>query len=424
MKRFSVFAVGVAGLQLSACTNDDVTYAKDIAPLVQRECASCHSAGGIGPFPLLTYDDVIAHKDMVLLDVETRRMPPFIIDNSGACQTFKDARWLTDGEIALFKAWVDGGAAPGDVASLAPAAPRQEQRLAGAVSLQMESAYTPTSSTTHPNDDYRCFFLDPQLAEDTHMTGYEIAPGVPAEVHHMLLFSLLTPEAEAQAQALDDAAPGAGWECFGDAGVSDFQMLAAWAPGSSVVRYPEGTGLYVPKERRFVMQIHYNLLAGVIPDQTSLKVSFQKDGVTEAIMAPLAENDFRLQPGLDSVSTSLTYSLAVLPANLIVHGVFPHMHQMGRKLNLTTQPLGDTDDRNQTCMAKVEAWDFNWQQNFFYEAPFVIGPSDRVDLRCEWNTTTATGETVWGENTSDEMCLAFLYVTLESGASPRETFDL
>lgn len=90
------------------------TYHDDVAPLFAAQCVGCHQAGGIGPFPLATYADVVAHKDEVVFSIQTRRMPPFTLDNSGACQTFRDARWLSDAEIALVTSWVADGAAEGD----------------------------------------------------------------------------------------------------------------------------------------------------------------------------------------------------------------------------------------------------------------------------------------------------------------------
>ena len=418
-----VVVVILGSLALAACDEapaTGATYHADIAPLVLNHCASCHQAGGIAPFQLLTYDDAFENKDAIAFSVANRRMPPWNLDNSGDCKTYKDARWLDDDEIALITGWVEAGAPEGERPGQALTPPPPDALDdENAVYLEMEEPYTPTPQPGFPTDDYRCFFLEPGNTQDAYVTGFEIVPGAPQEVHHMLLFSLLEADAEQQAQALDDDDPAPGWTCFGAAGdgvdQDDVLLVAGWAPGTNVMRYPEGTGVFVPANRRMVMQIHYNLLAGAVADLTGIKVALAPTVDKEAALLPLADDSFELPPNLPLVEFAFTQSLFGLSEPLQLHGIFPHMHTMGQTLNVSMKPIGDVDGSDAECLGDVPRWDFSWQQVSFYEEPVLIDGSKQIDVGCTWDTSGRTTPTFWGEGTEDEMCLVFVYITRVNG---------
>jgi hypothetical protein len=400
-----------------------VTYHGDIAPLFAAQCNGCHQTGGIAPFPLDTHADVVAHKDAVLFSVQARRMPPFPLDNSGDCQSFRDARWLSDDEVALVSRWIDGGAVEGEPPARAPRPPADAGLIEGpgVVRLQMAEPYTPQPTAGYPDDDYRCFFVDPGLVDDFYVTGFEILPGQPSEVHHMLLFSLLTDEAEAAGEQMDAATDGPGWTCFGAAGSDiadeELSLVAGWAPGSNVVRYPDRTGLFVPGGRRLVMQIHYNLLAGALPDTTSVRLAHATAVEREAAMLPVADGDFLLAPDDPAAVHSFTTPLLGLRDSLHLHGIFPHMHTLGRTLRMTRRPIGDADGSDEVCLGDVPRWDFHWQHLAFYDDPIVVDGGHQIDVTCTWDTRGRTEPILWGEGTQDEMCLVFVYIT-RVGAGP------
>lgn len=422
-----VVAAGVAGCPAEPAPAG-ATYHKDIAPLVLNNCVSCHQDGGIAPFPLVTYDDVVANKESIAFSVSNRLMPPWTLDNTGACQKFDGARWLDDDQIDLVVNWINDGAIEGTADGQALSLPTPDTlEDDNAVYVEMQESYTPTAQPGYPNDDYRCFFLEPGNEADAYVTGFEIIPGQPQEVHHMLLFSLLDATTEAAAQDLDDGDPAPGWTCFGAAGEGidsdDLLLVAGWAPGTNVMRYPAGTGVYVPAGRRMVMQIHYNLTAGAAPDLTGLKIGMAPSVERDALLLPLADDGFELAPNVPSVAYDFTQSLFGLPEELVVHGIFPHMHTMGRTLTVEKRPIGETGDDNVECMADVQRWDFHWQQLAFYETPIVVDGGSQLDVQCTWDTSGRTEPTHWGEGTSDEMCLAFVYVTRNQPGSVIELMN-
>ena len=414
MLRFFV-GVFVSVVVVAACSPTPPTYHRDVAPLMQRECMSCHQVGGIGPFPLTTYDETAAQADLIAFSVASRRMPPNVLDNSGDCQEFSNARWLDDAEIKTITDWVAADAPEGD----APATARRPVPLVslkgdGIVSVGMTEPYTPQGSAREPNDDYRCFILDGDVP-DGWLTGYEIVPGQPQEVHHMLLFAMLTEDADAEVQALDAADPRPGYTCFGDSGVDqeDSNLLAVWAPGRDAVTYPAGTGLAVVAGRKLVMQIHYNLLAGAVPDVTSLNLQFASSVQKDALLVPLADGDLQLPAGQPEVSFTFSSPLLFLPEPLEIHGAFPHMHTLGRQLSFTRSRIADPSQTE--CLARVNTWDFHWQEIGFYPESILVDGGDALSITCTYDTTSRTEDISWGEGTQDEMCLVFVYLTRENG---------
>ena len=154
----------------------------------------------------------------------------------------------------------------------------------------MPKPYTPSAPTGTGTDDYRCFLLDPKVPSDQFITGFNIKPGNPDVVHHVILFRVPA-DLVAQAEKKDAGTPGQGWTCFGASGlgrgtggIDDAPWVGAWAPGGSEQVYGKGFGEELGKGSRVVMQVHYNLLAGKKPDRSGaeLRLAPVSDDITAA----------------------------------------------------------------------------------------------------------------------------------------------
>ncbi len=380
------------------------TWYGDIAPFAYTACGGCHVAGGIAPFDITNWDQVVARGRIIAAQTQARTMPPMPVDSSGACHTFSNARALTDAQIALIQAWAAHGMPAGDRA-LEPPRPTPPAGLTGAsVHLDIGMTYSP-AAPAGLTDEYRCFIVDPGVAADTYVTGYQVLPGDARIVHHVIVFSLADAAAESAAAALDSAAPGPGYECFGDSGVPGSEPLVLWAPGAGPTRFPNGTGLLLPGGHHVVVQIHYNLAAGSFPDRTRVEMTTGSAATTtRARFEAIAAHDLNLAPGMQSVSASSLTPLTGLPLPLRVYGVAPHMHQLGRTLHV------ETTSATPRCLVDTPRWDFHWQGIWWYDTPARVSPSDTIRLTCTFDTTSRTAVTHWGEGTADEMCLAFFYV--------------
>ncbi len=96
------------------------TFNTNIAPIIFDKCASCHNPDGIGPMPLLSYEQVRPYGGLISLKVQAREMPPWHLDKSTGIQAYKNDISLSDEQIDTIVAWVDGGMPEGDPAALPP----------------------------------------------------------------------------------------------------------------------------------------------------------------------------------------------------------------------------------------------------------------------------------------------------------------
>ncbi|MEI9937563.1 MAG: hypothetical protein WDO69_10120 [Pseudomonadota bacterium] len=267
------------------------------------------------------------------------------------------------------------------------------------------------------------------------ITGYEVAPGNAAIIHHVLGF-VIDPSAKAELSAepnltngelmarLHAATPDRdGWPCFGMAGdgVHVDAVPVVWARGQGPVAYPVKSGVPLEPTDKIVIQIHYNLhdtsLVGQ-SDQTTvrLRLADQVERVgsfvlNDPFLGSLEDaTPAQLAPGKPSVKYSWSQQLADFGLSQVpdrqLNGVMPHMHQLGHKYQLQVSTAGAA-----TCAADVQNWDFHWQRMYFYDKPPALDAHSVFDVTCDYDTTTVTQPVQPGWGTSNEMCLATLYFT-------------
>ena len=383
--------------------DDAPTWYGDVAHVVYDECVSCHQPGGIAPFSLLDYETASAVGSLMAAATAARTMPPMPVSNAGDCNEFANARWLEEHEIALFAEWVAGGMLEGDP-SEGPAVPADPPAL-GSVDavLDMGEEYTPDPSY---DDQLRCFVVDPGIAADVFMTGWNVLPGDPQVVHHLIVYAPKTDAAAAQAEELDAAQEGMGYDCFGGPGVPS-DPLVLWAPGGGPTHLPGGTGLPVTAGRKLVMQLHYNLMAGPRPDRTRVELELAEAVERPAFFSSVADHGLELPPRESYVESSNQVPVpGGADTSVTVYGVLPHMHEMGRTLRVDLM-----DGADEQCMVNVDRWDFGWQNAWWYAEPIEVRGGDMLRITCGYDTLEQSDVTRWGEGTSDEMCLNYFYVT-------------
>lgn len=427
----SVMAGGLSACQSEAEVEptpilpaDAVTY-EQVAPILARSCESCHQTGGVAPFSLTGYENASRFAAASKASVLSGSMPPLYITHDGSCQTYTDKRFLTAEEKQLLADWADQGALRRDPTYQPPSPTRPPALENHTVTFEMPSAYTPQASSENPQDDYRCFFVEPALDRDQYVTGYEMMPGDRRMAHHIILMSLL-PEDEAKAEALDAQDERQGWDCMTGAGegIPFYNVLVAWAPGSDIEHFPAGTGLKLRAGQRLVMQVHYNLSNVQATDNTRFKLELA-DSVDKQLRGLLpGDFDFELPPGEAEVSIDYRLPLTQIQHyyeymegvsfdSLTVYAVAPHMHLLGRKQRLS---LVDGQQRQlveKACLAETLDYDFNWQLAFFYQQPLQLSVRDDLHIRCTYDTRSKDVPTYYGEGTEDEMCLTLLYATFD-----------
>jgi hypothetical protein len=241
--------------------------------------------------------------------------------------------------------------------------------------------------------------LDPALPQERDLIGFDITPGVRRMVHHVLLFGA----ARADAEAADRRDAGLGWTCFGGpntAGVPS--VVGGWVSGTPVVQYPPGTGVPLPAGNVLVMQLHYNLQNGpAVPDRTAVKLQYARERVPRpAVIFPIADFLFAIPPRTIGYTTSVSVPMPVAGT---LWGLAPHMHTLGRQVVV---------EKDSTCLVNIPTWDFHWQQPYLFSDPagLPVAAGSRLKLTCSWDNPTDR-TVLWGEGTSDEMCINFFYMT-------------
>lgn len=374
-------------------TPDAVTWYRDVLPIVQTRCQECHTDGGIAPFSLRSYAEAKAMHTSLASAVSTRRMPPWMPDDS--CVSYVGERRLSQAEIDTLVAWSEAGAPEGDPADAPPPPPVTGTLPRVDATLDTGVDYTPTST---PTDDYRCFMVDPGLTQDRDLTGYDIVPGSRSEVHHVLLYV----DSKASAEARDAAQAGPGWTCFGGPGTSSPRMLGAWVPGSGATLFPAGTGIRLKAGEVVVAQIHYNTSQRVPqPDRTVMKLQYSPQPVsTVAAFVAVAQLQFSIPPRSTGFTAFRDFDAT---SGLKVYGVLPHMHTLGQSIRV------ENVSKSQ-CFVQIPRWDFHWQQVYFFQQPLQVTVPDTIRVSCTWDNYT--DRTIhWGESTEDEMCINYFYVT-------------
>lgn len=442
------------GSEAEIYDNESLNYAEDIAPLVMKNCTPCHSRGeSIAPFPLETHEDFVDHANLSLQAMQERTMPPSGLDASGACNEFEEDTWyLTDAQIQMIGQWIDEGMYKGDPRKI-PAVPEIGVAIPNPdVVVRMPEPYTP-NPLLGGIDDYQCFIVDPGNTEDVYLTGVEVRPGDARVVHHVIMFQPSNILAQGAAELKDLASPGPGYPCFGGAGAAS-QIVALWAPGTQgdaqMVDPSTGEelGLKLYAGRKLIIQMHYNIELGQFPDQTEIALKYTKDPSKSKEVKWLMISNFALliPPGLESISTiMIPQDLALtkwldtvyhglsdlnllplviaesivatftnpppIPQDMTIYAVGPHMHNMGRTIKVEkTNAFFGLGENGVQCLLDVPQFDFNWQMGYYYKEPIEMSAFDRLSVNCSFDSRGRVLPALFGENTNDEMCLAFLLV--------------
>ncbi len=381
------------------------TYWQDVAPILTKNCLSCHVDGGIAPMPLGTYDEVLPHAASIKSATADREMPPWNLDNSGECNTYSNALWLADDEIETIGAWVDAGSWEGEWSDPGePATPPTLDRVD--LSLDIGADYLPQGEGEHADDEYRCFVLRPDLPADRFATAYQIVPGEPRVVHHVALYRILTYDELAMGIANDVAEPGPGYRCFGGPGVGDAHFMGLWFPGMGAQTLPDNSGLRIVADLGVILQVHYNLENGALPDRTRMDLTLEESVEREGVIYTLSNFDLNLPPGEDLIEQTYEYTIPGEVPDVKLWGVVPHMHLLGATQHLELIRGGDS-----SCLVDVPRWDFHWHAFAMYSEPIEMRGGDTLRLTCGYDTSGETDTTVYGEGTHDEMCVNWMYIT-------------
>ena len=386
-----------------------LTYTASIASIVTSHCVSCHKAGEIGPFPLDSYSTVKKRAMQIVQLTASKQMPPWKADLHGEFLGSKNR--LTEQEIGTLKQWAQEGAVRGVGAETAPAPAVPADRWKLGVPDAILMPPKPYTLGPEGRDEYHTYVLPSSFAEDRYVSAVEVHPGNRAIVHHTVIYADTTGRVRkmvSQAGGMDIPRPAG-------LGLPKDGILDIWAPGNESRRLPDGVGLLLPKGADIVMEVHYHRSGKPETDQTKIGLFFCKGPVKQQMhLHALTQLGLYIPPGEAHYKTG---SNLTSPADTTVLNIFPHMHLIGKSMKVTmTAPNGEV-----TTLIDVPAWDFNWQNTYWYKSPIHMPRGAVIKMSAEFDNSKDNPNNpndppklmTWGEQTTNEMCIAFLGYTTD-----------
>jgi hypothetical protein len=383
------------------------TYCKDVAPILQKNCQECHRPGQVGPFALENYEQARKRATDIATVVENRAMPPWkAAPHVGVA--FKDARFLSDHEVATLAAWAEAGAPEGNRADLPPPAVFAADWQLGTPDLVIDTGCD-FAIPAAGEDIYRCFVVPTNLDKDMYVSAIEYRPGNRRVVHHILSYV----DTSGKARERDQADPGPGYSCFGGPGEETSGDLGGWAPGMRPSQLPDGIGRSLPKKSDVIIQMHYHPSGKPESDRSTIGLYFARKPVKQILHWSGAANlEMQLPPGQTNIEIKAQWEI---PVDVVAYAVTPHMHLLGKDMLMSIKyPDGRVQD-----LIKIDAWDFNWQYSYYFRDPLELPKGSELLVTAHFDNSRLNPRNpnkppklvTWGEATTDEMCIGFLAVT-------------
>lgn len=401
-----------------------VTYYRDVAPILQRNCQSCHRPGEVGPMPLGSFEQVRPYARAIKQAVLARKMPPWNI--AAPPGRFHNDPSLSQQEIHTLATWADSGAPAGDPNDAPPPRAFAEGWFVGTPDLvfEMPQPYVvPPAGTI----EYTYVIVPTGFTEDRWVSSAEVRPGNRAVVHHANVYVREPGSQWLRGYPLRTLfVPSEHGDRFGLGGASSAgatlreQMIAGYIPGRPPKQVPPGYGMLIPAGSDLVFQLHYTANGQPARDLTKVGFIFAKTPPTRRVLRIQASNgSFVIPPGAANHPVS---GSAVLGVDCELLDAYPHMHLRGKSMRLSAAyPNGAKEE-----LVNVPKYDFNWQLVYEFSQPLLL-PKGTV-LRADAVFDNSTGnrfnpdskaEVRWGDQTWQEMMVGFFDVAVAPATDPR-----
>ncbi|MDF1766600.1 MAG: redoxin domain-containing protein [Gammaproteobacteria bacterium] len=392
------------GDAITFATNDimSVSYANDVAPILEERCVTCHQEGGIAPFAMSSHQMVQGWSPMIRETLITKRMPPGQIDVEYSSQ-FHGVNHITVEETQKLVHWIDSGAKnEGDTDPLAEL--KTEVVKWGHGEPDMIVDIPPQTIPASGTVEYRNLVLPLDLPEDKWVKAVEFVAGDTTVLHHII----------AWAQAPDNGKGGAGG-AFGilNQGIG----LGAYAPGNSINTYPDGAGFPLEQGSGLILQMHYTTSGKETVDASQIGIHFWDEEPERPILGgSAADLEIDIAPfeaNHEMVATKKFRKDSYLTM------VGPHMHYRGYDANFKLVYPDGTEEE----VLNVPNYQFNWQKTYDFKEPKYMPAGTEMVFRATFDNSEMnpynpdpSAEISWGEQTWQEMMFGFFrYVEADEG---------
>jgi mono/diheme cytochrome c family protein len=422
MRTGLIVLVGILCVASPLAAADAPTFYKDVAPILQANCQTCHRPGEIAPMSLLGYEDARPWARAIKAAVLDRKMPPWFADpNYGH---FSNERRLSSREIEIISAWVDAGA-PAGKASDAPPARTFENgwNLKPDVIVEMPKPFElPPSGTIN----YKYVLVKTDFKEDLWVTAAEMRPGNAKVLHHGKVW--VRP---AGSTWMAKATPGEAYEreshraIMGDNMIEEGNdILGKFNPGLGAQQFDMiGAAKLIPRGSDLVFELHYTTSGEPTTDVSKLGLVLAKE-------PPRTRYFFHAGPTAMNLAIPAGHSNAEVVSEItfgedarLVYAQ-PHMHLRGKDFELRIV----SPSKEMTTVLKG-AWNFDWQMGYQYAEPISLPKGSKLQLITHFDNSTGNRfnpdpatKVVWGPQNWDEMSNCFIGVLFPVSTAPEKVF--
>ena len=399
-----------------------VTFTKDVAPILERNCQGCHRPGEAAPFSLLTYEQARPWAKAMKEAVRLKKMPPWFADPQYG--TFSNDRSMAQKDVDTIAAWADAGAPPGDLKDLPPpvnfvegwSIPKPD------VVFELPQAFQiPASGTI----EYQKIIVPTGFTEDKWVQFAEARPDDRARIHHMIAYVR-----EPGSPWLKDEKPGVffvapkpkeGDSVDTSALPSDF--LVGYAPGQPPEMLPPGQAKLIKAGSDLVLEIHYTTNGTAGTDRSKFGLVFARQSPKERVLTLSATNGkFKIPPGAANYKVDAEFELGT---TVKLAGLHPHMHGRGKDFEYrVVYPTGETQ-----TLLRVPRYNWHWQLWYNLAQPLVLPRGAKIECTAHFDNSAnnpdnadPTKEVVWGDQSWDEMMVGFFNLVFDADMPVRNIF--
>jgi Flp pilus assembly protein TadD/mono/diheme cytochrome c family protein len=377
----------------------EVTFTRDIAPIVFNSCSSCHRSGGPAPFSLTTYDEVRRRATQIAQVTRSRFMPPWKVEPG--VSDFVGQHPLTQQQIALIDTWARAETPQGNPKDLPPMPSWPDGWLLGRPDLIVKPSQAFTLQA-QAADAFRIFAMRVPVARRTYVRGIEFHPGNARVVHHANIRIDRTPAT----RQLDDADPLPGYDGLmpRSAEYPDGHFLG-WTPGQVAPLVSPDLAWTLEPGSDLVVQLHLQPSGAVEQVQPEIGFFFSDRPPTRApTILRLGSQGIDIAPGESRYVIRDTFTL---PVDVELLAVQPHAHYRAREI----RGAAELPDGTSQLVMHIKEWDFRWQHVYREVTPIRLPRGTRLSMEYTYdnsadnvrNPQLPPARVFWGQRSKDEM---------------------
>jgi hypothetical protein len=409
----------LAGAALFAANTGSrpVTFAKDVLPVLQKNCQECHRPGEAAPMSFLSYKDARPWAKAIKASVLKGSMPPWFADpNHGH---FRNARLLSAADRETLVNWADAGAPEGDPRD----APRPVAFIEGWTIGQPDQVFSmpkPFPIPAQGTVEYQYIIIPTGFTEDRWVERAEVRPGNRAINHHVIAF-VRPPGSKWLAgfpknEVFVPVQRGRRAQGTSEDGANMFgvELLVGYAPGLQATEAPEGLAKLVPAGSDIVFQLHYTTNGKETSDQSKIGLVYAKQPPKYRQLTVNATNTSFVIPA-GAAAHEVKSSLTLYTGTQLVW-MMPHMHVRGKDFVYTAvYPTGERE-----VLLNVPRYDFNWQLGYVLKDLKVLPAGTRIECVAHFDNSANNAanpdpksEVRWGDQTWQEMMIGWFDLAVD-----------